>query len=121
LEGCAYQLRRIAERLPAGGRREMVTVGGGARSAFWLQILADVLNVPLSVPRVLESGTLGAALVAGVGVGLYPNTREAAADVVEIVDRVEPDPVHVETYERLYAFFLDLEEQVAPLYRRGMA
>jgi len=120
LEGCAYQLRRIAECLPAVDRTETVAVGGGARSAFWLQILADVLNVPLAVPRVVESGALGAALVAGVGVGLYPSTRQAAADVVEIVDRVEPEPGHVQAYDRLYAFFLDLEGQVAPLYKRRL-
>jgi xylulokinase len=117
LEGCAYQLRRIAGTLPALGRQAMVVVGGGARSAFWLQILADVLNVPLLVPRVIESGALGAALVAGVGVGLYPSTRQAAADVVEIVDRVEPDPDRVRAYDRLHAFFLELQERVAPLYR----
>jgi xylulokinase len=119
LEGCAYQLRRIAERLPAEGRRETVAVGGGARSALWLQILADVLHLPLLVPRVLEAGALGAALVAGEGVGLYASAREAAADVVEIVDRVDPDPDRIQTYDRLYAFFMDLEAQVAPLYRRN--
>jgi sugar (pentulose or hexulose) kinase len=97
----------------------MVAAGGGARSALWLQILADVLNTPLLVPRVVEAGTLGAALVAGVGVGLYPSTREAAAGVVEIVDRVAPDRDRVQTDDRLYGFFLELEAQIAPLYRRG--
>jgi xylulokinase len=120
LEGCAYQLRRIAERMPAEGRRETVVVGGGAQSALWLQILADVLDLPLSVPRVLEAGTLGAAMVAGVGTGIYPSTHEAAAEVVEIADRIEPNPERVETYDQLYAFFVDLEGRVAPLYKRDM-
>ena len=114
------QMRRIAERLPAAEKRPaMVAVGGGARSALWLQILADVLGVPLSVPRVVEAGSLGAAIVAGVGVGVWRSTREAAADAVEIVDRVEPDAARRAAYDRLYGFFCELEARVAPLYRYG--
>jgi xylulokinase len=118
LEGCAYQLRRIAERLPAEGRRDTIAVGGGARSRLWLQILAAVLDVPLAVPRVLEAGSLGAALLAGVGVGLWPSTRQAAAETVEMVDCIAPDPALRQAYDRLYPFFLGLEERIAPLYGR---
>ena len=116
LEGCAYQLRRIAESLPGERPREAIAVGGGARGALWLQILADVLGFPLLVPRVLEAGALGAAIEAGVGIGLYGSARQAAAEWVEIVRRVEPDAARHERYSQLYAHFLAVEERVAPLY-----
>jgi xylulokinase len=116
LEGCAFQLRRIAESLPGERREEMVAVGGGARGALWLQILADVMDVPLLVPRVLEAGALGAAIVAGVGIGVYGSAQQAAGELVEIVHRVCPDPARHGRYDEIYASFLELEERVAPLY-----
>jgi xylulokinase len=115
LEGCAYQLRRIAEALP-GERKEIVVVGGGAKGALWLQILADVMGVPLLVPRVLEAGALGAAIGAGIGLGVYPNAQKAAKELVEIVRCVRPDPARHERYSQLYAHFLEVEAHVAPLY-----
>ncbi len=117
LEGCAYQLRHIAEALPGNGLKEVVVVGGGARSVLWLQIIADVLGVPLLAPRVLEAGVLGAAILAGVGLGVYPSEREAASRLVEIVQHIEPDVNRHESYDRIYALVIELEARVAPLYR----
>jgi xylulokinase len=117
LEGCAFQLRRIAESLPSGGIDEMVAVGGGARGALWLQILADVIDIPLLVPRVLEAGALGAAIVAGVGVGVCRSAQEAAGQWVVVARRVAPDAARHEQYNRVYTFFTEVEERVAPLYR----
>jgi xylulokinase len=116
LEGCAYQLRRIASGLPLPEKNEMIAVGGGAKSELWLSILADVMGVALLVPRVVEAGALGAAILAGVGVGVYPSVEEAAAALVQIQARVAPDEARRERYEAAYALFLELEERVAPLY-----
>jgi len=125
LEGCAFQLRQIAETLALGGVKEgascpdpMVIVGGGAKSELWRSIIADVMGVPLLVPRVLEAGALGAAILAGVGVGVYRSVQEAAQELVQIVRRIEPDAARHECYGRIYALFLELEDKVAPLYGR---
>jgi xylulokinase len=117
LEGCAFQLRRILENSGAYGW-EMVAVGGGAKSALWLDILADVTGIALLVPRVLEAGALGAAIFAGVGVGVYPGVQEAAEALVQIVGQHEPNRARQDLYGRIYSIFLDLEERVAPLYGR---
>jgi len=117
LEGCAFQLRRIAEALDLSGVEAIVAVGGGARSALWVRIIADVVGMPLLVPRVLEAGALGAAILAGVGVGVYGGIEEAAQRVVEIAARVEPDRSRQEAYERVYPLFLELERRVSPLYQ----
>ena len=118
LEGCAFQLRRIAKTLDLSGVEAIVVVGGGAKSPLWVQLIADVMGTPLLVPRVLEAGALGAAILAGVGVGIYGDgVREAARRLVQIVERVEPDPSHHESYGRAYSLFLELERSVGPLYR----
>jgi xylulokinase len=116
LEGCAFQLRAILESPNLGDVRDMVAVGGGARSALWLDIIADVTDVTLTVPRVLEAGALGAAILAGVGVGVYRDVHHAAEQLVQIVARHEPDGARRELYDRIYALFLELEKNVTSLY-----
>jgi len=59
---------------------------------------------------------LGAAIVAGVGIGVYGNAQQAAGELVEIVRRVTPDPARHKRYDQIYASFLELEDRVAPLY-----
>ena len=117
LEGSAYFLRQLIERAREPVE-EMVTVGGGAKSPLWRQIFADVTGVRVLVPRILETGTLGAAILAGVGVGLYPSVTEAAERLVEIVSDHPPDPRWRERYNRVYHVYRQLEERVAPLYRQ---
>jgi len=118
LEGCALHLRWILESLGPSDVEEVVAVGGGAKSAFWRGIIADVTGITLLVPRVLEAGALGAAILAGVGVGIYPGVQEAAGELVRIVGRHKPDGARHELYRGIYPIFLELEERVAPLYGR---
>ncbi len=116
LEGCAFQLRRIAEELALSDLGEMVVVGGGAKSALWVRILCDVLGMPLLRPQVVEAGALGAAILAGVGVGAYSSISSASHQLVRIAERVEPDRAGQMRYEQVYALFLELERSVAGLY-----
>jgi xylulokinase len=118
LEGCAFQLRAVIESVDLGGREDLVTVGGGAKSALWLRIMADVTGMTLQTPRVLEAGALGAAIFAAVGVGLYRDVEEAAGALVRIVEQYEPDGVRRAFYDRVYAVFTELEDRVACLYGR---
>lgn len=118
LEGCAFQLRAIIESADLGGRKDLVTVGGGAKGALWLRIMADVTGMTLQTPRVLEAGALGAAIFAAVGLGLYRDVQEAAGTLVQIVEQYEPDGVQQAFYDRVYAVFTELEDRVAPLYGR---
>lgn len=117
LEGSAYFLRQLIERAQEP-LEEMVIGGGGAKSPLWRQIFADVTGVRVLVPRILETGTLGAAILAGVGVGLYPSVAEAAQQLVEIVSEHIPDPHWRDRYDRMYHVYRQLEECVAPLYRQ---
>jgi xylulokinase len=82
---------------------EYRATGGGARSDAWLQIKADILNRPLVRPRITEAGALGAAILAGIGAGVYASAKDAINSLVK-VDRVfEPDPDRVRMYDERFA------------------
>jgi xylulokinase len=116
LEGCAFQLLRIVEDCGSPELHEITVVGGGVKSPLWLDIIADVLGARLLIPRVLEAGALGAAILAGVGVGTYTDACQAAAGLVNIERRHGPDPTRHALYQRIYQRFVALEKSVSPLY-----
>ena len=92
LEGIAVDLTLAIDALRAGGSqiRTCTVAGGGARSPWWMQLKADLLGIPVEVSEQAEPGTLGAALLAGVGSGAYGSLREAATRA-GIARRFEPD------------------------------
>ena len=72
---------------------EIRAVGGGTKNGFWNQIKADVLQKPLYILEFQETGSLGAALLAGIGCGVYKSFEEAVhvARKITGVNRVNPD------------------------------
>ena len=114
LEAIAFCLREHLERLaPLGIRPQGVrALGGGARSDFWLQLMADVAGLPMERPVCQEAASLGAALLAAVGIGLYESIPQAA-DAVYQVDRVfVPEATHREVYDQAYANFGKLYQRL---------
>ncbi len=112
LEGLVFELRVNTDLLKQAGVAidELHAVGGGARSPLWLQLKADICHIPLRVPRVTEAACLGAALLAGVGAGIYPDLATAVARAVRLDRRVEPQPESAAAYEEKYRLY----EQVYP-------
>jgi xylulokinase len=115
LEGCAYALRDIVDRLDAlgAGAAEMRVVGGGARSDLWLQIKADVTGRP--VRRVLGdcATSTGAAMLAGVAAGAFPDLEQAVTACVQLdPERVVPEPQAVESYAERYGAYRALFDTV---------
>ena len=117
LEGVAYGLRDSLELLRALGVRAEVgrVSGGGARSALWLRIVAAVLGLPLELTESEEGSAYGAALLAGVRGGMFPDAAEAVSRCVRVRDRVEPDPGWRDAYDRGYARFRQLYPSLKPL------
>jgi xylulokinase len=109
-EGTAFALRQVIECLetvvghPVAQIRAM---GGGTRNPLWNQIKADVLQKALLVLEFQETGALGAALLAGLGIGVY-ETFEEATDVAQRVSggvTVTPDPAHAAIYDELFELY----------------
>jgi len=104
LEGIAFDLRRgrgVIERASGQPLRELRVGGGGSRSPVVLQILADVLNLPVRVPESPELSARGAAVVAAAA-SIYSSVDEASAAMVPDGRLVLPNPSSAATYDRLY-------------------
>jgi xylulokinase len=82
--------------------------GGGARSQFWRQILSDVMDVELVTVNTTEGAAFGAALLAGVGAGLWGSVEEACQAVIHTEQSTRPDPGAVKTYAQSYPLFQGL-------------
>ena len=100
LEGVAYGLRDSLELLRLLGARPEVgrVSGGGARSELWLRIVASVLGLPLERMESEEGSAFGAALLAGVRIGVFADAGEAVARCVRTRELIDPDPAWAEEY-----------------------
>jgi xylulokinase len=121
LEGLTFELRINLDLLREAGINinELHAVGGGARSPLWLQLKADICQVPLRVPQVTEAACLGGALLAGVAAGVYPDIASAVAQTVHLERRIEPQPNSVsaydtrhQLYQQVYPTLIDLQRQL---------
>ena len=111
LEGMAYGIRANAEQLGqvSGVKQAACFLSGGiSRSLVWRQILADVLNQPITVARLPEASALGAAICAGVGAGGFSNLAEGSAALTGGSSRIDPNPEAAEIYADIYEGWLQL-------------
>jgi xylulokinase len=113
LEGCAFALRDITDRLGQLGLagEEIRVVGGGARSPLWLRIKADVTGRAVRPVRAQCATSTGAAMLAGVSAGMFSGLTEAAQACVELAPPIEPaeEPVYAERYAEYRALFDGVE------------
>jgi sugar (pentulose or hexulose) kinase len=105
LEGIVCQQSLSLERLHRRSVELSVirATGGGSKNAWWLQLMADVCGLPVEVAAQDEPGTFGAAILAGVGAGVYPSVSEAAAQLVQVSRRFEPNPTRGTLYTTVRA------------------
>jgi xylulokinase len=89
---------------------EVRAVGGGARSAVWRQILADVFETEITLINSSEGGAFGVALLAGVGIGRWASAREACDATLKVTTRVQPskDAGVRRRYADMYARYREL-------------
>ncbi|HLX31708.1 MAG TPA: xylulokinase [Gaiellaceae bacterium] len=112
LEGVAFGLRDSLELLrELGARPESGRVsGGGARSELWLRILASVLELPLETTSSEEGSAFGAALLAGIGAGVFADADDAVARCVRATRRFEPEWDYADAYTRFRSLYPTLKE-----------
>jgi len=100
LEGTTFDLKEAVEALPPTGIRiaDFRVVGGGSKSDAWVQICADILGRPFVRPQVTEAGALGAAIIAGVGSGVFPSFAAGVQAMVRLERIFEPDAPRQQMY-----------------------
>lgn len=110
LEGVSFALKSCLEIARAEGAQcTLATVcGGGAKSALWRKILANVLDLPVAVPVTEQGPALGAAILAMTGCGVYPDVASAADAFARTGETVMPDPALAARYAERYAVYARL-------------
>jgi len=118
LEGCAFAMRDVAERLREMGVAfdSVLLLGGGARSPLWAQLRADLLGLPVAVPAIVDTCALGAAMLAAVAVGAQPDLAACAAAVHAECTPFVPHPAMRSTYDRAYGDYRRLFSALKPLF-----
>ncbi|GAC68369.1 xylulokinase [Gordonia soli] len=101
MEGTALSVRDCYAAMPVQ-IDEIRLTGGGARSVEWSQIVADVLQKTIVAPDVPESGALGAAMLAAVATGHFPDLDSATARMVRAGRMHEPDPTAAAIYDQAF-------------------
>ncbi|MEM1907692.1 MAG: FGGY family carbohydrate kinase [Thermosphaera sp.] len=121
LEGIAYEYyfyyKIMQELYPEIRFSEVRVIGGGAKSALWNQIKADVLGIPYVRVAQPEPAILGSALIAGTAVGLFPDLAQTAQSFVTIRDKVEPRPAYHAFYREYAEAYIRLLSDLASTYR----
>jgi xylulokinase len=114
LEGTAFALRHNVEVARAAGVRidELRSVGGGTRSALWNQIKADVLGMPVLLPKTSVGAAFGDAVLVGMGSELYKNVRQILPELITIQTRFEPNPFNQQRYDAIYPLYRSLYEHL---------
>jgi xylulokinase len=119
LEGVAFGLRDSFELMKGVGLsqiRQVRVSGGGARSALWRQILADVLNSELATVNTTEGAAYGAALLAGVGAGIWSDVDAACNTAIHVTGSTAPTAKTAAHYEAVYAQYRALYPALKPTF-----
>ena len=115
-EGVGYAMRDCYDSLPAKPRLVRLT-GGGAKSEFWCQMLADITGIEIAVPVGKEFGAKGAALCAMTAAGLYPDLRSAVRACVKFSKCYHPDPEKKQSYVEAYQKFRRIRGAMLEIWR----
>ncbi len=122
-EAAAYVSRghmHVIEEVTGRTIEQAVFTGGASKGVLWPRIVADVLGIPVKVPRIKESTALGAAMLAGLGAGVYPDITTAAREVVAFDWTVEPDAEAHTRYLGLYDSWLSVYAAQLEMVERGL-
>lgn len=118
LEGVAFGLRdslEVARSLGIQLERTKIC-GGGAKSPLWKKMIANIMNLKVDVIESEEGPALGAAMLAAVGCGAYPDVETVAEKVVKVIDTIEPEADLVQKYEERYQEFRKIYPAVKELF-----
>ncbi len=117
MEGVVYEMYLNVKALQGSGIHftKMHATGGGACSAEWMQMKADMLNIPITALKTVDAGTVGSAMLTGIAIGLYGDLEDAAAKMVQKTKEYSPRGDMHEKYLRVFARYEKVYRAVRPL------
>jgi xylulokinase len=121
LEGVAFGLKDSFALIQNAGLERITQVrasGGGTQGALWRQILASVLESELATVNTVEGAAFGAALLAGVGAGVWQDVASGCRETIKLTGQTRPDLDQVAVYQRAYPLYRDLYPALKPAFHR---
>lgn len=117
MEGVAFQARWMMELFSTKPSSAGLKLAGGAsKSPLWAQMVADIAGMPVRIPEVADLACVGAAILAGVGCGIYPDAK-AGYEKLAVSERViQPDSARAARYADLYRQYKETAAALAPVY-----
>jgi xylulokinase len=114
MEGIAFELRWVLDEIREAGMAvdEMRMVGGAAKSAVWPRIVADAAGTPVVLPDVREAASRGAAILAGVGAGAFPDPAAGGQAWRGHETGLPPDPTAQREYDDAFGQYREVWEKV---------
>ncbi len=113
LEGNAYIIRQMIDNFGYDRIINITATGGGAKSLLWLQIISDVTQKIVSVPKVTEATALGTVILSAVGMGIFNSLNEAMGKLVQIHDICFPQKG---IYDKLYQLYTQIDNELEKFY-----
>ncbi len=117
MEGVAFQIMWMMESFRTKPREDGILLSGGAsKSSVWTQILADIANLPIKVSEIADLACVGAAILAGVGAGVYTSFLEAYSSFSVNSYTVRPNPEKAAVYAKLFERYKKQADVLAEMY-----
>lgn len=123
LEGVAYSLldsKQYLDSLHIPYNTVATAIGGGTKGTLWRQMIADALGIALKTTESSDS-SLGSAMLAGIGVGVFADTADAVAKCVRKRDITYPNPENTAKYQTLFEHYKKVHDALAPIYAERAA
>lgn len=120
LEAIAFGTRNVIQTMndysiPV---ERIIASGGGTHNECWMQIISDVIGLPISIPKDIETGSKGAAIIASHGLGFYPSLKEASKYMVSMEKTYYPDVENTKKYDELFEVYIHLNKVLFPIMKR---
>lgn len=117
MEGITFLLKKNVEYLAkiTTNVKHLISLGGGAKSPVWNQMKADITGMEIHIPEYEEAASLGAGMLAGVALGLFPDIDDAVQKIVKIKKIYTPE--RQDRYEDSYELFLELYDRLKPVFK----
>ncbi|MFH1633071.1 MAG: FGGY family carbohydrate kinase [Chloroflexota bacterium] len=118
-EGVGFAIRdilEICEQINSHKAEYLMVCGGGSQSRFWNQIKADIIQRCVKPTQVSESACLGAAILASVGVGIFPKLSDAGANMIRFKETIEPNITNAAVYEDAFKKYLKIYPGLLPVF-----
>jgi xylulokinase len=118
MEGITYELRRISELIEENDEKINLVkfVGGGASSAFWAKLKADIYGKPVATLSSLQGGLMGLTILAMMATRVTNNAQSAVKRLIKISQIYEPDSEGHDFYNRIYVLYKEVYERLGQLY-----